>query len=874
MKRLICVCIFLLTLPSGFAQSPFFQPYYLLKKNEPVKIYKILQDRTGFIWFGTDRGLFKFDGISYRRFLGIDNLPDENVTALAQDSLGRLWLGFKNGKISIVHKNVITSFEPAEGLPVKQISDILFDKEGVPWFSTFGDGVYYFINNRLYRLDDIDGMPDLYAYNLEQDESGKIWVGTDGGVAICSRKGNSVAIDTINYANGLPDNIVKKISKGTGNTMWLATEDAGMLCLDAITFKIKSVLTTKWNYGSIVDFIVVDDWIWVATAQGLASIDLSDPVRTVKIQSADIVNTLFKDTEGSIWIGSKTGVHRTLGRQLLFLEPQGDTNIVAVTVDLTGVIWYATAEGLFKRQKDGTVSKPLHGTAYGNKNVISLFTDAEGFVWAGLYGEGAIRINPSNHLIRGFNKELNNGSVLNISGKDKTIWLATLGGATQIRLDKNFEVKNYIEKEGLATDYIYQVFTDSQDRVWFATDRDGVDMLDAAGLHHYKENLSLNVVYGFAEDSLHRIWANVQNAGLFVFDGKQFQPFDNQPRLHNLNFNIFSSGSQGQLLAAHDLGIDVFDPARHKFQYFDEGTGINNKIANLNAVAKDRSGLYIGTDHGLIVYHESRSSIQDLPKPLIDNFEADDQPVDLDKMDGLKHDQNNIRIGFLGFWYQNPGSLSFMYQLENYDRDWITTHDNSATYSKLPPGDYTFRLKVSDTNDFASALETKIHFEIQPPFWRRAWFYFLLVLMVGFSAYSFVRYRERQLLNDKRELEAKVKERTEEIEQKTHEIQAQAEEIKGINENLESLVKERTAELERKNSALAQTAFINAHELRAPVASILGLINLMQKLNLSEDEKIYMDHLQQSAKRLDGIVSSITQTIERADFATPGKEDL
>src|SRR6478736_7527662 len=210
-----------------------------------------------------------------------------------------------------------------------------------------------------------------------------------------------------------------------------------------------------------------------------------------------------------------------------------------------------------------------------------------------------------------------------------------------------------------------------------------------------------------------------------------------------------------------------------------------------------------------------------------------------------------------------------MYQLENYDRDWIATLDNSVTFSKLPPGDYAFRLKVSDSNDFSNALETKIRITIKPPFWRTMWFYVLLVLIIGFSAYSIVRYRERKLLRDKRQLERKVKERTEEIEAKTQEILAQAEEIRGINENLEALVQERTSELERKNKAIEEYAFINAHELRAPVASILGLINLMQKLKLNEDEKVYLDHLQQSAKKLDAVVSSITEAIERGDYTLP-----
>jgi len=75
MKQFLSISIIILALQNVFAQSPFFQSYSLLKKNEAVVINKILQDKTGFIWLGTNKGLFKFDGIRYRRFLGIDNLP-------------------------------------------------------------------------------------------------------------------------------------------------------------------------------------------------------------------------------------------------------------------------------------------------------------------------------------------------------------------------------------------------------------------------------------------------------------------------------------------------------------------------------------------------------------------------------------------------------------------------------------------------------------------------------------------------------------------------------------------------------------------------------------------------------------------------------
>jgi signal transduction histidine kinase len=97
------------------------------------------------------------------------------------------------------------------------------------------------------------------------------------------------------------------------------------------------------------------------------------------------------------------------------------------------------------------------------------------------------------------------------------------------------------------------------------------------------------------------------------------------------------------------------------------------------------------------------------------------------------------------------------------------------------------------------------------------------------------------------------------------EIQAQAEEIQGINDNLELLVQERTRELEKKNKALEEYAFINAHKLRAPVASILGLMNLMDKQELTPDTRHIADHLQDSTRKLDEIVSSITKAIERGD---------
>lgn len=108
----------------------------------------------------------------------------------------------------------------------------------------------------------------------------------------------------------------------------------------------------------------------------------------------------------------------------------------------------------------------------------------------------------------------------------------------------------------------------------------------------------------------------------------------------------------------------------------------------------------------------------------------------------------------------------------------------------------------------------------------------------------------------------------EEIQAQNEELQSQEKVIRGINENLENIVRQRTLELEKKNIALEEYAFINAHKLRSPVASILGLINLLHKVEMNSDGQHIMTHLKQSADKLDSIVSSITKAIESGDKLT------
>jgi ligand-binding sensor domain-containing protein len=808
------------------------------------------------------------------------------VTALAQDFLGRIWTGHKDGRLAYLEGDQFRTFDPPEGSSTNEISDILFDRKGNLWFSTLNDGLYYFIQDRLFRIDEEEGLPDIYVYDIVEDRFGNIWAGTDGGAAICKLQGRQVTIQVLDYDHGLPDIIVKKFHIDRNNTVWMGTEDAGVLSFDPATGKTSSLIKSGWQFGNLTDFSFDGDQVWISTPQsGLVLYDLK--TAEAKLYNSNTgfdfmsVNTLLTDYEGNIWIGTKSGVVRTLGDHVEYIDhfdPYENTSVLALTVDKQNNIWFSTGDGLFKRSIDksgkAVVEQLPFKTSLKSSATISLYTDSAGYIWAGLYGEGVLRINPATKMITHLNKELGNGNVLSIAGRGNEVWLATLGGGIQIRFFGDvLEVKNYGRSEGLVSDYVYQVFIDSQKRIWFATDGKGAAMLDKSGFHHYEKGLSSKVLYGFAEDGNQRIWVNVQGEGVYQFDGAGFQPLGKEILLRDKNIYGLSTDTHGNLIMLNDLGIDIYDLETKKVRYMGEEVGIRDMKPNLNALAKDQAGrIYIGTDHGIMKYSDGACHSLTLPVPAIEELTVVGKKVELASKLSFAHNQNSVIVHYLGFWYQNPSSLTFRYRLEDYDRDWIESRDRSATYSSLPPGNYTFRLRVSDTENFMDAEESTLTFTIRSPFWKEVWFYFLCGAIILGSAYGYIHYRERKLVESKRVLREKVKERTqeiqiqnEEIQAQNEEIQAQAEEIQGINDNLESLVRARTIELEKKNKAAEESAFIIAHELRAPVASVLGLINLISKCKLDDDARTIVTHMEDSAEKLNAVVRNITKAIERGD---------
>jgi sugar lactone lactonase YvrE len=293
-----------------------------------------MQDRTGYIWLGTSFGLYRFDGTTFHSVAVGNTDQDLRITALAEDSLNRIWVGSGSGKIGWIENGNYNLFQPEEGLSAKPVSDLIFDTRGNLWFSTLEDGLYYFTRDRLYRIDEQEGLPDLYLYDLEAHSDGSVWAGSDGGLIRCALSGSTLSLKVFSQQNGLQDNIVKRIKFSDGR-LFLATEDAGVLLMGE-KGEFVPLVSGGWIYGSVSDIEVRHAKVWAAIQnRGLLAIDIAGGlIQQYRQEALNASTELMCDAEGNLWLGSRAGLARTPGNTVEFFlqNVNSPQNVVALAV--------------------------------------------------------------------------------------------------------------------------------------------------------------------------------------------------------------------------------------------------------------------------------------------------------------------------------------------------------------------------------------------------------------------------------------------------------------------------------------------------------------------------------------------------------------
>ena len=777
MSRLLPAIAAMFILASGIAQEPRFIQHDLGDENVGVPMHAVMQDHQCMIWLGTARGLMQYDGMVLRP-ISVSS-PDTaiQVTALFEDKDSRIWIGTASGSIFYLDKTrKAHAFDIEEGNPAKSITAITQDAQGFIWFATYGEGVYVYTGSRLFNIGVDDGLQGEDIYTMICTPDGKIWLGTDDGINICTFQQETKRIEQLGLKDGLPDQIITALEADEHGNVWIGTFEFGVVYYDAVSGKISRPFDQQ-QMDAITSFTIFDGKeVWIGTNNsGVWRYSDDHPFarRFENLQGFKFgrISDLLSDLEGNIWLATEEGKLFSAFRPFESLEVN-IPEIQALHCDHLDQLWIGTKKGLYRIEAQSlSASRAIRVLPQVDFNIKDLFEDAFYNIWIGTLDEGLYVYQPSSGKLRHIGPILDNGgiTIMSVAATKKEIWLATLEGVVHFPADRNIMKENQSAFQALRgplnsnLPFVNQVFVDSKDRPWFAMNGEGVYCLDGNNFIQYKGNdsLEIKIVNAVCEDDQGHYWFNTIDLGLVELIGTQYKPLGIKEGLDNMSLGTIRIADNGEMIIMHDRGIDLMEPARRHFMYYNDEIGITETEAGFNTGTSDSKGnTYISGLNVIFKYFSTEHKLSIDPRTQLTQVTVFDKPIDFTEVHSFTYAHNYISFSYVGLWYISPSSVKYRYKLEGYDLQWKESKDNVASYSSLPPGTYTFVVMASENNFFLDEPSASYTFTIAKPFWRQFWFIGLLTALSAGILYWWVKSREkrfaRQALQKKDMIESQL----------------------------------------------------------------------------------------------------------------------
>jgi ligand-binding sensor domain-containing protein len=758
-----CLFFLITLLPAQLhAQLSGYREYRPGDKN--TKLFSLFKSREGYLYTGTGEGLYRFDGILFSKIELNRPGATDTITAIFQDRNKDIWVGCNSGRIAKTVNRKLQYIDPEEGTPKKRITSFVQDKSGNTWFGTAGEGLYHFYNNRLYLINDENGLSDLNIHSLAITENGEVLATTDQGINICSFGANKASVKVIGPSNGLPDYIVTSIYPAGNNSFWIGMQDRGFCLYDHQAKKVLvPAAAANWNKGQVNDLYFTHNKLWIATQDSGLLCYSATTQKMLPLLNAQqkTVGNITEDNQGNMWFVSDNTILAKAASNALQVYPLYKDDfyytVHTILVDNENNIWTGTDLAVVKHTfvNGSFVSKkyPVHGLDM-KTDITSLYQDQYNNIWVGAMGKGAFVLDPATGKTRQLKEAGAGNSILSITGSGNTVCIAGLEGAMVFELGtENAHISNeyhftsYNKIETIGSNYIYSVFKDSKDNIWFATDGKGLTKLSKGLYTHYNKanGIKDEHIYSVAEDHTGKIWFSTSNAGVYAFDGRTFTNYAVKEGLSSLQISAIKTDRLGNIVVVHKNGLDIIDSKTGRISYINTAHGISEINDDLGAVCTDAAGnIFIATRKGIVQYEALQGTVN-TPQIMIESVQLFLNDIDTAVMHHFKYDENNFRFNFTGLYYTSPERVFYEYKLEDLYSSWQFTSDNSKAFPKLPPGKYIFKVRASLNKNFANATEASFAFDIAQPFWRTWWFFTTVMLATGGLLYWYIKKRERQV---------------------------------------------------------------------------------------------------------------------------------
>ncbi|MBO6166376.1 MAG: response regulator [Eubacterium sp.] len=822
------------TIPSEYVQIVYNQDNGL----GSTEVNCVYQTKSGYIWVGTDGGLYRYGGKEFK----IYNLWDTEkadvyfINNLFQDSRGRLWVATGNYGLFYIKGNDIVHFSSEYYNGVKTINDVCEGENGTIYVAT-AYGVYTVDedNMRLVRDENL-AKHSVKGLTLA---NGKVY-GIYSGNKIFSldEEGSFMSVGT----SKVTDFELTTIASDVNGNIYVGTIGS-----DVLTFTSFDKISTLHTGREGINRIYPNRGrIYICTDNGAGYLNKDhDYISIYGMKVDDYITSMIVDYEGNLWFSSSRNGLLFMGRGKFadfnnrFSLPESSANCITIRDDMK---YIGTDDGLVvldAKNKPVEDEKIKNLIDYlGTNSIRDIMCDSKGNLWITVYRRlGIVKFSPKGKIKNYDRFDGLRTNVVNITYElsDGRIAVATEEGISIIETDDTIS-EGYGYEQGMESPSIISMYQDENGVLYAGSDGGGLYLIDGDNIENITadDGLSSNVISAIVPGT-NGIWFGTDN-GLSYYD-ETYRGISNIDFSNNI-YDIINSGDKLWIIGSKGLigttEDELLGTSGLSERYFSSGDGLSKRINIYSDNAIDDDGiLYLCCNSGIMTFNTNNVfSNETAPKLNLSEVDVDGKLYYYDQIGGeltVPADTQRISLSFSVLSYTNRENISVTYKLNGFDNTDVVMSGNDnlqAVYTNLDAGVYTFT--ATAVNGDGVSAERDITFTItkEPGFFEKLSVRVAIVLLITLII-SLVLFN-------------------------LHKVRSQ---VVGKNKELESLAQEHETAL-KSNTAKTDYLANMSNDIKIPVNAMITIAN---KLIMDSDED------DESKEGLRAIIYTGNEVLEKVD---------
>ncbi len=869
----LMVCVWLATHTSSLAQpsARFIVDQWRVDDGLPQNtVTAIAQDARGYLWIATRKGLARFDGVHFQQIarVGDHDIGAMRLTSVLPDADGALWIGTYGHGVLRLAGGVATRYGTADGVPHDVVWNLTRDRDGRVWLASAGGARFF--DGRRWQSPALpadlsgDGVNAVY-----QSRDGRLWFGTSrNGVVSVDGK----AVRRYSTGEGLPATTATSIAEAPDGTMWVATA-TGLASItdDTVTAFGRSAGLS----GDRVLQVLVDHrgTVWAATHGGGLARGTGGSFRSFGRDdglSSEYVISLHEDRDGALWVGTLSGGLNRLApaaRELLDarsgLPPYPVTTIYQKAA--TGTFWVGTYGGGLARIRDGRVR--VYGEADGlpSTAITSVVGGPGDSVWVGTNGAGAFRFLDGRILER-LGPEVVGAPVRTIEVDHQGGGAVWFGGDGLVRY-ANGQWQHLDDSDGLRSSEVRVIYT-MKDRVWVGTYGGGLQSIERDGRivsWGERQGLTNRFVTSLHADDTDTLWIGTYGGGLFrLRDGRMDAITSEDGLPDDVVFDILEDKA-GRLWLTSTQGLAVV-------RMSDIDARINGRTNLLSVSLYGRTEGVPGTDgtdgnqplswraaddrlwfatvDGVVIFDPTEvADTPPAPRVYVDDVLVDKQLVPTPLGDAPLAGRN-LDVRFSAPVLQGGRAVQYEYRLVGLDDRWVDAGTSrTAAFTNLEPGEYGLEMRARSGRGAAPGPVLRLPIVVPARLHETAWFRAAAGTLLLLGVVGLVGSRVTRLQRRQQQLQATVEERTAAL---RHEMQERER-----AERQRRILDERVQQAQRLES-LGVLAGGVAHDFNNLLVGVLGEAGLaLADLPADAPVRRHVERIERAALRASDLTAQM-----------------